>query len=266
MHTSYSQNSEDIILWRSLKSVSSGFYVDVGANDPDTDSVTRHFYEHGWRGINIEPLPSWHKILNSRRPRDINLQVAAGSNNGEIEIYETRDSRLSTTLRETALRHTITQGADCIKHKVKVITLNSILEEFKTEQIHFLKIDVEGGEEDVLKGINLNKFKPWIILVESTLPGTSTENYSSWEHIILSSGYSFVYFDGLNRFYISNEHRDLKSNFNLPPYIGDGFITHGQRRAEDEAFNLKDRISRMERSLSWKVSAPLRWIHSFIRL
>ena len=41
---SYAQNYEDVMLWRALKHVKKGFYVDVGANDPKFDSVTQAFY------------------------------------------------------------------------------------------------------------------------------------------------------------------------------------------------------------------------------
>ena len=54
---SYAQNFEDVILWRALRDVPNGFYIDIGAGHPVADSVTMHFYEHGWRGINVEPDP-----------------------------------------------------------------------------------------------------------------------------------------------------------------------------------------------------------------
>jgi glycosyltransferase involved in cell wall biosynthesis len=52
---SYAQNFEDVMLWRALRSVERGFYIDVGANDPTLYSVTKAFHIRGWRGINIEP-------------------------------------------------------------------------------------------------------------------------------------------------------------------------------------------------------------------
>ena len=53
----YAQDKEDLILWQILEDVDHGFYIDVGANSPDIYSVTKLFYENGWNGINIEPLP-----------------------------------------------------------------------------------------------------------------------------------------------------------------------------------------------------------------
>ena len=48
---SYAQNFEDVMLWRALKHIDCGFYIDVGAQDPVIDSVTKSFYDHGWRGV-----------------------------------------------------------------------------------------------------------------------------------------------------------------------------------------------------------------------
>jgi hypothetical protein len=43
-----------------LKHIDKGFYADVWANDPDIDSVKKAFFEHGWRGIIIEPAYQWY--------------------------------------------------------------------------------------------------------------------------------------------------------------------------------------------------------------
>ena len=61
---SYAQNLEDVLLWRALGHIKNGFYIDVGANHPEWDSVTKHFYDLGWRGVNIEPMPREHLLLS----------------------------------------------------------------------------------------------------------------------------------------------------------------------------------------------------------
>ena len=53
---SYAQNFEDVMLWRALGQIEHGFYIDIGAQDPIIDSVSLAFYEHGWRGIHVEPM------------------------------------------------------------------------------------------------------------------------------------------------------------------------------------------------------------------
>ena len=60
---SYAQNFEDVMLWRALREVTHGFYIDVGAADPDSDSVTRAFYDRGWSGINVEPVAGAMRLL-----------------------------------------------------------------------------------------------------------------------------------------------------------------------------------------------------------
>jgi hypothetical protein len=62
---SYAQNREDILLWRALRDLADGFYIDVGAEDPTQNSVTRAFYERGWHGINVEPVPGHFDKLRS---------------------------------------------------------------------------------------------------------------------------------------------------------------------------------------------------------
>ena len=56
MLVSYAQNFEDVILWRALKDVKDGLYIDVGEHDPEVDSVSLLFYQKGWRGIHVEPV------------------------------------------------------------------------------------------------------------------------------------------------------------------------------------------------------------------
>src|SRR5687767_2416808 len=93
---SYAQNCEDVMLYRALREVEHGFYVDVGANSPEVDSVTRAFYERGWRGINIEPMTVCHEQLAAARPRDINLPIALGETSGAICFHDIPGTGLST--------------------------------------------------------------------------------------------------------------------------------------------------------------------------
>lgn len=64
---SYAQNYEDVILWRALGGLEDGFYLDVGANDPEELSVTKWFYDQGWHGINLEPSEEYYQLLCKAR-------------------------------------------------------------------------------------------------------------------------------------------------------------------------------------------------------
>src|SRR6187551_1221858 len=93
---SYAQNFEDVMLRRALRDVEHGFYIDVGAQREESDSVTKAFSLAGWRGINIEPHPGYFEELVHGRPHDINLDVAIGEQEGTLTISFIDDTGLST--------------------------------------------------------------------------------------------------------------------------------------------------------------------------
>ncbi|MEP4149538.1 MAG: FkbM family methyltransferase [Halioglobus sp.] len=221
---SYAQNLEDVVLWRALGNIEGGFYIDVGANDPVDDSVTKLFYDKGWTGINIEPIEQWHEKLELERPKDINLKVAAGDRAGELTIYDLPDTGLSTSDKATAERHEKDRGYSKNAVTVPLVTLTSICEKYSKGDIHFLKIDVEGAEAEVIRGMDLSHIRPWILVVEATQPNLPIEDFDSWEPILVEANYKFVYFDGLNRFYIADEKcQELAPQFSRPPNTFDGF-------------------------------------------
>jgi FkbM family methyltransferase len=230
MFVSYAQNFEDVMLWRALKHIQKGTYIDVGAHDPEIHSVTKAFYDRGWRGLNLEPVAEWFAKLQAARPQDINLQVAAGARSGTQLIYEIPRTGLSTSRVDIAMRHG-ERGYSKIEQMVAVETLTSLCEMNHVEEIHFLKVDVEGAERDVITGFDLARFRPWIMVIESTLPMTQTEAYRDWEEMVLSAEYRFGYFDGLNRYYIAHEHEELLKHFDAPPNVFDEFVLATERKA-----------------------------------
>jgi FkbM family methyltransferase len=247
---SYAQNFEDVMLWRALKHVDRGFYIDVGANDPDHDTVTKAFYELGWRGINVEPVPQWFERLETARPRDINLQLALGAEPGAITLYEIPDTGLSTAEKKFAERHEAERGYQSRELRVKMDTLTRVCEKFHLAPIHFLKVDVEGAEKAVFQGTDFVKIRPWIIVVEATLPNSQEESYSDWEPLLLNAGYEYAYFDGLNRYYVAGEHEDLKAAFKAPPNVFDEFIRREQLESELRAQEAEAKAKEFEQRAS----------------
>lgn len=216
----YSQNGEDVLLWRALKGVQRGFYIDVGAQDPIEDSVTKAFYLRGWHGINIEPVRYWHDRLIQDRPHDINLRLAVADHPGVIQLFEVERSGLSTSDPEFAHRHQA-GGHTLHEQSVECATLDQICADNDVRTVHFLKIDCEGGEKAALEGFALSEVRPWIILVEATEPNSSKPTWHEWEHLLTKRGYRFVFFDGLNRYYVANEHMDLAPAFDAPVNVFD---------------------------------------------
>lgn len=259
---SYAQNREDVLLWRALHDLPAGFYIDVGAEDPTKDSVTRAFYERGWQGINIEPVQGHFDKLCDERPRDLTLQIAIGDQVGWITLYEIPDTGLSTLVREVAARHQ-SEGLDYVERRVPITTLNSLWEDFVKGEVHFLKIDVEGYEDQVLRGMALVQYRPWIILLEATEPRSCEETWYQWEDRLLESHYEFVHFDGLNRWYLAKERSYLKSRFAAPPNVFDQFQLAAIVSACDQRARAEYQLQQIRESASWQWTAPLRTLRGF---
>lgn len=237
----YSQNGEDVLLWRALQSVQHGFYIDVGAQDPVEYSVTKAFYERGWRGINIEPVPHWHDRLVADRPHDINLRLAVSSQPGTLKLFEVEDTGLSTSDSEFADRHE-KGGYKLREREVECATLDRICADNNVETAHFLKIDCEGGEKSALESIALTDVRPWIILVEATEPNSTKPTWQDWEYLLTGRGYQFVFFDGLNRYYLADEHVDLAPAFDAPVNVFDSPRPISEVEAQKEIGRLQGEI------------------------
>jgi len=215
---SYAQNFEDVRLWRAFRELEDGFYIDIGANDPNHDSVTKAFYDHGWQGVNVEPIQNYHDALCQQRPRDTTLQCIASDAPGEVTFYSIPDSGLSTADPQVAQERK-DAGFEVQRLTVNARTLTSICEEHAADRaIHFLKIDVEGHEETVLRGMDFSRFRPWIIVIE-----TPWQRDHTWEHLVTDAGYQPILFDGLNTWFLADEHMNLKPAFDIPPCNLDNF-------------------------------------------
>ncbi|MGP1685005.1 MAG: FkbM family methyltransferase, partial [Giesbergeria sp.] len=276
-----------------LQHISRGYYVDIGANDPAIDSVTRWFYDQGWSGINIEPVTHWYGKLQADRSRDTNLQLAVSSRPGPTVLYDIPETGLATLDRTIAETHR--QGGCHVEEvTVTVQTLDAVLHQHASgREIHFLKVDVEGAEREVLESASFSSVRPWIVLVEATAPRSPKVNHQLWEDLLTTRGYQFAYFDGLNRFYVAQEHPELHAAFQAPPNTFDGFMRHTEWQARSDNHHLRQQLAvasqgqpdgdttlaplrqrleqqeqqlqawrqraqAMERSTSWRLTAPLR--------
>ncbi len=246
---SYAQNLEDVMLWRALKNVKNGFYIDVGANHPRIDSVTKAFYDNGWTGINVEPEKELYELLEDDRPNDINLNMAVSSKVGSIEFYVSSIRGWSTTSKEIS---TNLKDKDSFSETrtIQAISLDEICKNNNVDSVHFLKVDVEGAEKDVLESFSFDKVRPWVCVVEATKPTTQIDVSDEWEYILISKKYIFAYFDGLNKYYIAEEHNNLVDLFKSPPNVFDEFILAGQRNALIKASEAEAKASEAEAKAS----------------
>lgn len=223
---SYAQNFEDVMLMRALYDIEHGFYIDVGAQHPQIDSVSRAFYVRGWRGIHVEPVPEYARLLREDRPDETVLQAMLGVGQDQVRFFEIPDTGLSSA-DETIVRSHERLGFKVHEIMVEQSTLSAVFNLCDSKPIHWLKIDVEGNELSTLRGWLSHKARPWIVVVESTQPLSQIPSHAPWEPYLFCRGYSFAYFDGLNRFYLHRDHLVLASHFNHGPCIFDDFCLSG---------------------------------------
>jgi FkbM family methyltransferase len=302
MFTSYAQNFEDVMLWRALRHVDRGFYIDIGAQDPVIDSVSLGFYEQGWRGVHVEPVAAYAQSLREQRPDEVVLQVAVGAHTGMLTMYEIADTGLSTARREIALGHG-DAGFPLDEVQVECLTLEQVLAPYAARDIHWLKVDVEGFEREALAGWGPAS-RPWIVVVESTLPRTQSESHQEWESLLIERGYAFAWFDGLNRFYVSGAHPELMPAFQYGPTPFDEFVlsptsvradgwrresqalvaraAEAERKFEHASWQMRGveqrleaalshgaaaeaHVAAMTKTVSWRITAPLRSLRAALR-
>jgi FkbM family methyltransferase len=243
------------MLWRALKSVGRGFYIDLGAAEPETDSVTKAFYDRGWRGINVEPMPKTFDRLRHARPRDINLQLAVEDIPGRKTYFGVDDQNGLSTGQSLIATGYAEVGRAVSELEVDVDTLDHICRTYVNEEIHFLKVDVEGGEDAVFAGADLRAYRPWMIVIESP-EAARIPRLPEWHKVLDAAGYKYVYYDGLNRFYIALEKTDLlEPSFGSPPNWFDNYVTAHELQLEEAADSWSSRDAELTLQLQAETGA-----------
>lgn len=161
---SYSLTGIDLIVDYIFKK-NKGIYIDVGCNHPVYSNNTYLLYKKGWQGINIDIDEKSVKLFNLFRKNDLNINLAVSSKKTELEYINFGDKSPINKIKTTFNKDL--HPLDKIK-KIKSDTLDSIIEnsKYKDKKIDFVSIDVEGYEIEVIKGFNLKKYKPSIIVIE----------------------------------------------------------------------------------------------------
>jgi FkbM family methyltransferase len=217
MQLSYAQNLEDYHLELMFPGQDVGTYVDVGGGHPVADNVSFWFYLKGWRGLVVEPQQALADIYAHVRPRDHTVSCLAGRAEGEAQFHLVeRLHGFSSTVREHA--QAAAEFGAAFKTVTKPMrTLAALIAEAGLEAIDFLKIDVEGAEAEVLAGMDFDRCRPRVILLEAVAPGSMADASAGWEHDLLAHDYRFVFFDRLNRFYVAEEAKELAARLPAEP-------------------------------------------------
>jgi FkbM family methyltransferase len=208
MQLSYAQNLEDHYLELLFADVADGVYVDVGGGHPVADNVSFYFYLKGWRGLVVEPQTQLAGLYAHVRPRDVTLSLLAGATDGTASFHTVDKLHGLSSMVEASAERAQTFGVGYATETKQVRRLSTLLAYHGFEYIDFLKIDVEGAEDQVLAGMDWTRHRPRVVVIEAVNPG-STDTSAAFEPQMLKAGYKFVFFDNLNRFYVADEAASL---------------------------------------------------------
>jgi len=164
----YSQENQDSYLETTVfKGFKHGVFVDVGAYDGIHINNTLYFEEtNQWNGINIEPIPKIFDYLMTNRPNCINVNCAICNEEGETDFLLNKGyTEMLSGIKNTFDHRHITRlenensqmGSTTEIIKVTTKKLTSILQEHDISHIHYLSIDVEGAEFQVIQSIDFDK-------------------------------------------------------------------------------------------------------------
>lgn len=175
-----------------------GVFVEVGANDPVRGSQSYRLEQAGWTGLLVEPLLEHAEDLRKVRKAPV-AQVACGprERHGQWADFNVAgDLGVSSTLAEEFINY---RTATREVRKVRVATLDSLLEEHHIEHIDFLSLDVEGYEIEVLEGFSLARYRPRLVLIEDRVRDLQRHQY------LTARGYKVVRRSGANGWYVPED-------------------------------------------------------------
>ncbi|NNM00329.1 MAG: FkbM family methyltransferase [Gammaproteobacteria bacterium] len=161
--------------------VTCGTFVELGAFDGVTQSNTRHLESRGWRGILIEPVPAAWRECRDNRPLATVINcacVAADDTRTSVAMAATglmslvRGTRTAAEEEEWISRGESLQALTREEIEVPARTLQSVLDAQGMTRVDLLSLDVEGGELDVLKGLDFTRTRPRFIACEDPYDDT----------------------------------------------------------------------------------------------
>jgi FkbM family methyltransferase len=170
-----------------------GYFVEVGANDPERWSQTFHLENLGWSGILVEPQPDLAEALQRRRKAKVFCVACSSPENAgkRMTLHIAGGlSSLDPKLRVAGVRP---EGTI----EVPLETLDEILTAADAPSpIDFLAVDVEGHEIEVLRGLDFARFRPRLVLVEDHVLNMRLHRF------MRSRGYAWVRRTDINSWYV----------------------------------------------------------------
>jgi FkbM family methyltransferase len=203
---SYAQSGEDRIIATLLGGLTQppGFYVDVGCNHPVRFSNTFELYKRGWRGINIDANAQLVDLCRHTRPRDVSICAVVSDAEREI-VFTEFDNPLLSSVSDRHVERWREHSDVARTRRASARTLNEILRTHDAPQrFDLLSIDVEGHELEVLSALDLEAYRPKLIVVEmhGLRLGDSARG-EVWSHL-LENDYEMVGYAVMNGYFLDS--------------------------------------------------------------
>lgn len=213
---SYAQCGEDIIVdfiftWLGKKQIT---YLDIGANDPIKMNNTYFFYKRKHRGVLVEPDPRLNRNIKKTRPGDICLHAGVGTGMSEhIPFFLMEPDTLSTSVPEKVVEY-VKLGVKLKKKlEVPLVGIHDIIERyFGSSPPDYLSVDVEGWDLEILKSLDLSRYRPVVICAETlTYTNNNTERKIDEISEYLCAQRYFIYADTyLNTIFVDRDVWDAR--------------------------------------------------------
>lgn len=187
------QHGEDRLLAERFGHKRDGHYVEVGALDGEYLSNTYYFEKAlGWTGVLVEPNPEQADLCRKHRPASHVATFAAVAPGHEgtvtLQVAEGNEGYSTLSANRTYSRILSERNLVTTPLVVEATTLDAILEEAAMPAIDIMTVDVEGHELEALRGLDLRRWQPTVLLVESASGAPSLR--ISW--LLFRSGYARV--------------------------------------------------------------------------
>lgn len=207
---SFAQGAEDILIpyvaRYHLGLEGPGKYVDVGCNAPVKYSNTFLLYLIGWRGVNIDANGDLIDECKKVRKQDLCFQAAVSDSVRQVVFHKAEGSLMSTI---DSVKYEEWKELSMFRHrheeKATTRTLTSILDECwpKEDEIDLLSIDVEGHDFQVLRSLDLRRYRPKIIVIEMHSVEKIEDN--DIYRYLNAHGYAFKFYAVLNAYFIDSD-------------------------------------------------------------
>jgi FkbM family methyltransferase len=232
----FGEDAEDKLKDDFFAGTRNGFFVDVGANDPKDISQSWLLEQMGWRGVLVEPQP-WlaQQLREQRRAAVFACACSSPQNAGKMLPFQVSGNHSSLNLNffVPGMRK---EGII----EVPTRTLDDILTEANAPApIDLLAIDVESHEIDVLKGVNLSRWQPRLIVIEDLAFSTRLHR------LLRSRGYKWVRRTGLNGWYVPDAFPMKVSAFGRWQFFRKYYLGTPFRHIRETKRKLRERLLRL---------------------